>query len=114
MKTLITPLLLGTLTFSLLCFSAGEAHARLPKPIQIHATVVFVDHETQSIVVKPGKGLKPFVLEWNKDTVFTGNGETVTSGALNQGASTLLHYKRVSFRHPILKKVIWADKSDAK
>lgn len=114
MQTLTKRLLLGMLAFGLLCFAAGEAQATLPKPIQIKATLVFVDQETHTVVAKAGKDKKPFVLDWNKDTEFIRNGETATAAALKRDISVVIHYKDLSFGNPLLKKVIWEDKADAK
>lgn len=117
MKSHILRKFIGTLALAAFCFTATDAWARLPRPIQIHAAVVFVDHETQTVVGKPSqptKEPKPFVLDWNKDTQFIKNGETVTAADLKQGTSAVIHYKRVSFRNPLLKKVVWEDKPDAK
>lgn len=108
---------IGALALAAFCFTATDAWARLPKPIQIQATIVFVDHETQTAVVKSGwptKEPKPFVLDWNKDTQFIRNGQAVAAADLTHGISATIHYKRVSFRNPLLKKVIWEDKPDAK
>ena len=114
MKTTFKPLLFGALILGALGFTSQEAHARLPKPIQIHATVVYVDQETQTIVAKPDKDQKPFVLDWNKETLFIKHGEAATATEIKQGASVVIHYKRLSFRNPLLKKVIWENKPDAK
>ena len=117
MKLRILRKFVGTLALAAFCFTATNAWARLPKPIQIQATVVFVDHETQTVVVKPSqptKEPKVFVLDWNKDTQFIKNGETATASALKPGSSAAIHYKRVSFRNPLLKQFVWEDKSDAK
>ena len=117
MKSRILRKYIGALALAAFCFTATEAWARLPKPIQIQATIVFVDHETQTAVVKPGqptKEPKPFVINWNKDTTFIRNGEAVTAADLRHGISATIHYKRVSFRNPLLKKVAWEDKPDAK
>ena len=117
MKSHILHKFTGMLMLAAFCFTATDAWARLPKPIQIEATVVFVDNETQTVVIKPGqptKEPKPFVLDWNEDTQFIKNGETVTAADLKQGVSATIYYKRVSFRNPLLKKVVWEDKPDAK
>jgi len=117
MKSHILRKLIGALVLAAFCFTAADSWATLPKPIQIHATVVFADHETQTVVVKPGqptKEPKPFVLDWNKDTQFIKNGEAVTAADLKPGVAATIHYKRVSFHNPLLKKVIWEDKPDAK
>jgi hypothetical protein len=107
MKTCFKRLLFGAMTVGALCFTSNEAHARLPKPIQMHATVIYVDQETQTIVAKANKDQKPFVLDWNKETDFIKNGEGATAVDLMQKDSVVIHYKRVSFRNPLLKKVIW-------
>lgn len=117
MKTRILRRFIGALALAVFCFTAANSGATLPKPIQIHTTVVFVDHETQTVVVKPSqptKEPKPFVLDWNKDTQFIKNGEAVTATDLKQRMAATIHYKRVSFRNPLLKKVVWEDKPDAK
>lgn len=114
MKTQILRKYIGALALTVLCFTATNSWARLPKPVQIETAIVFVDHDTQTVVVKPGKEQKPFVLDWNKDTQFIKNGVAVTAADLKQGIAVTIHYKRVSFRNPLLKKVIWEDKADAK
>ena len=106
MNTPIKRWLFGTLILGALCFTSLEAHARLPKPIQIHATVVDVDHDTQTIVAKLDKDQKPFVLDWNRETKFIKSGEEATATDIKEGTSVVNHYKRVSFRKPLLKKVI--------
>lgn len=117
MKSQILRKYIGVLALAALLFTVTDSWARLPKPIQIEAAVVFVDHNTQTVVVKPGepaKKPKPFVLDWNKDTQFIRNGVAVTAADLKQGISITIHYKSVSFRNPLLKKVVWEDKPDAK
>lgn len=108
---------IGALALTAFCFTATDAWARLPKPIQIEATIVFVDQETRSVVVKPvhpAKKPKPFVLDWNEDTQFIQNGETVAATDLQQGGSAVIFYKHISFRNPLLKKIVWKDQSDTK
>ena len=114
MKSPILRRLIGALALAVLLSTATDSWAKLPKPIESGTTIVFVDHDTQTVLVKPGKGQKPFVLDWNKDTQFIRNGETVTATDLKPGVSATIHYKRVSFRNPLLKKVVWEDKPDAK
>ena len=107
MKATFKRLLFGALTLGALFLASQEAHAKLPKPIQIHETVVYVDQETQTIVAKPGQDQKPFVLDWNKETHFIKNREAATASDIRQGASVVIHYKRVSFRNPLVKQIIW-------
>lgn len=107
MKTTFKRLLFGALILGALGFTTQQAHARLPKPIQIHATVVYLDEQTQSVVVKPDNKEKPFVLDWNNETDFIKHGESAAATDIKQGASVVIHYKRVSFRNPLLKKVVW-------
>ena len=112
MKTPIKRFLLGALALGAICFATPEAQARLPKPIQIQATVVYVDHETQTAVIKPSqptKEPKPFVLDWNKDTQFIRNGQAVAATDLKPGTTVTIHYKHVSFRNPLVKKISWED-----
>ncbi|MBI4325529.1 MAG: hypothetical protein HY674_09725 [Chloroflexi bacterium] len=93
-------LVLGTF---LLGASATRAH--LPHPIQASGTVAFVDRETQTLVFKmPQK--KPFVLDWDKDTQFVKNGVVTNAMALLSGTAAIIHYKNLSFRNPLLKKVL--------
>ena len=117
LKKNLLPRFIGAIALAAFWFTATESWARLPKPIQIRAAIVFVDQETQAVVVKPSqptKKPKPFVLDWNKDTEFIRNGETVTAAALKRNISAVIHYKDLSFRNPLLKKVIWEDKADAR
>lgn len=114
MKSRIVCKSIGALALGALLFTATDSWARLPKPIQIEAAIVLVDSDTQTLVVKPSNGQKPFVLDWNKDTQFIRNGETVAAADLKQSGAAAIYYKRVSFRNPLLKKLTWEDKSDAK
>ena len=108
MKTTFKRLLVGALILGALGFASQEAQAKLPKPIQIHATIVYVDKQTQTIVAKPDdKEQKPFVLDWNKETDFIKSGESAAAADIKQGATVVIHYKRVSFRNPLIKKVVW-------
>lgn len=107
MKTTFKRLLFGALILGALGLTTQQAHARLPKPIQIHVTAVYVDEPTQSVVVKPDNKEKPFVLDWNNETDFIKNGESAVAADIEQGATVVIHYKRVSFRNPLIKKVVW-------
>ena len=114
MKSQIVSKYIGALVLAAFCFTAIDTWARLPQPIRISVSISFVDQETESIVAKLGRDQKPFILDWNKDTVFTRGGAAVTATALKQGVFAVIHYKRVSFRNPLVKMVIWNDKADAK
>lgn len=92
------------------CFSALPCWARLPQPIQTDGTVVFVDPATQTVVFKTAGSKKPFVLDWNKDTQFMHNGVSTSATALKSGVPASISYKRLSFRNPLLKNVIWGNR----
>ncbi len=90
-----------------------SAWARLPKPIQAQGTVLAIDLDTQTLVFKQGRGRKPFLLDWNKDTEFSREGQPASATELKQGATVLIYYKDVSFHNPLLKRVIWASTGPA-
>lgn len=58
MKSQILRKYICVLALAALLFTVTDSWARLPKPIQIEAAVVFVDHNTQTVVVKPGEAAK--------------------------------------------------------
>jgi len=93
--------------------SHSNAHAMLPKPIKTTGTVVFVDHETRSVVVKlEKKGEKPIVFDWNTVTAFIKDEKPASAADLKEGSKAVIHFKRLSFRNPILKKLIWEGKTE--
>ena len=106
MKTLIRRFALGAFVFGALCFTTFEAHASLPKPTVTEAIILAVDMDTQSLVVKTGKYEKPFVLDWNEETAFLRRARQVGAASLKRGETVEIHYKHISFRNPLLKKVI--------
>ena len=69
-----------------------------------------LDHETQTLVFKAAKEKKPFVLDWNKETEFIKDGRPATPMAITNGAALVIHFKEVSFRNPLLKKVSWNER----
>ena len=54
MKSHILRKYIGALALTALLFTATDSWARLPKPIQIETAIVFVDFDSQTVVVKPG------------------------------------------------------------
>jgi hypothetical protein len=106
MRTLIRRLALGAFVFGALSFMSFEAHARLPKPSVTHAIILAVDTDTQSLVVKTGKHEKPFVLDWNEETALLRHDHQVSHASLKRGETIEIHYKHMSFRNPLPKKVI--------
>ena len=95
----------GPLVLATLCFTATESWARLPKPVEATGVLLAVDMDTQTLVFKPSKNKKPFVLDWNKDTQIIQDGQTVNPSALKTGSGVVIHYRSLSFRNPLLKKV---------
>lgn len=91
----------------LLCLATPTAWARLPRPMETSGVVLAIDCETQTLVVKEGKGKKPIMLDWNKDTQFIKDGQPIAPAQLTNGESVVVFYKNVSFRNPLLKKVLW-------
>jgi hypothetical protein len=96
---------LAALLCSLLCFTSGEAQARLPKPTQARGVILAVDLDTQCLVFKAGKGEKPVVLDWNTDTQFLRGDRQIDATILRSRDKVVLYFKSVSFRNPLLKKL---------
>lgn len=97
-----------------LCLLALPVRAHLPRPIQASGTVLALDRDTQTLVFKTARNKKPFVLDWNKDTQFIENGVVTNATALKAGVSAVISYKDLSFRNPLLKKVVWPNATDDK
>lgn len=93
-------------TIALLVFAALQVDARLPKPSVTDAVILAVDMDTQSLVVKTGKYEKPFVFDWNEETAFLRRDHQVAAASLKRGETVEIYYKHISFRNPLLKKVI--------
>ena len=58
MKPCSLPKFIGPLLLAVLCFTATESWARLPKPVEATGVILTVDVDTQSLVFKPGKNLR--------------------------------------------------------
>lgn len=86
---------------------ASNAWAHLPHPVETSGVVLAVDHETQTLVLKEGKGKKPLLLDWDKETEFLQDGKAVGAAALVAEVKVGVSCKRISFRNPLLKKVSW-------
>ncbi len=103
---LIHPGLLGIVLVSAIMLAALPASATLPKPIQVKGVVLAIDHDTQALVFKQAKDKKPFVLDWNKDTQFIVDDKEIAATELKERMVVTIYYKHVSFKNPLLKKVI--------
>lgn len=66
-----------------------------------------MDHETKSLVFKTAKDKKPIVLDWDRETQFIKDGNPAAPATLANNASVRIHYKDLSFRNRLLKKVSW-------
>ena len=97
---------LPLVAIALLVFAALQVDARLPKPSVTSAVILAVDMDTQSLVVKTGKYEKPDVLGWNEETAFLRRDHQVGAASLKRGETVEIHYRRISFRNPLLKTVI--------
>ena len=105
MKTRLISKMATILFLATFFLSPMEVWARLPKPVEATGVVLAVDVDTQTLVFKVAKTKKPFVLDWDKDTQFVRDGQTVNPSALKIGSGVVIHYKSLSFRNPLLKKV---------
>lgn len=109
MKTRFTWKVLNLALIGAIWLCPVGAWAHLPHPIQASGVLLAIDHETCAVVFKAAKEKKPVVLDWNKETEFIKNGQPVLPTALTNGTSLRILYKNVSFRNPLLKKVIWQE-----
>jgi hypothetical protein len=91
--------------------SVIQAHAHLPMPIQSQGTILAVEADRHVLLFKPDSGKKPFRLDWNKDTTFLKQGSQASAGELKTNITVVIVYKNVTFHHPLLKKVAWAESS---
>ena len=107
MKTYRITKVFGALLLAVICFNPVTSFARLPKPIEAKGTILAIDLDTKSLVFKAGKDQKPFVLDWNDETAFLMDGQAGSATSLKAGTVIVIHYKNVSFRNPLLKKVAW-------
>lgn len=98
---------LGVIAAAVMLVSATDADARLPKPIQVTGVVLAIDYDTRTLVLKIAKNQKPFVLDWDDSTQFIKDGQSANASVLRQNTMAAVHYKRLSFRNPRLKKIIW-------
>src|SRR5882672_1644703 len=109
MKSSTTRKIFALLLLGALCFPTPEARARLPKPIKMGGIVLAIHRDSQTLMFKPAKTKKPFLLDWNQETEFKRNGKTVSAIELKEGTSAIIFYKDVSFHNPLLKQVSWTD-----
>lgn len=109
MKTYPLAKVVGALLLAVICLNPATSFARLPKPIVTNGTILAIDFDTNSLVFKAGKNQKPFVLDWNAETTFTKDGQAVGAASLKPGTVVVIHYKSISFKNPLLKKVVWEE-----
>jgi hypothetical protein len=99
--------LIVCISFVEIILASPDAWARLPKPVKIQGTVLAIDPETRTLVFKERPNKKPFLFDWDDDTVFSKAGESARAADLPAGTTVIIHYKDLSFRHPLLTKIIW-------
>ena len=97
---------LPIVAIALLIFAALQVDARLPKPNVTEAVILALDTDTQSLVVKTGKYEKPVVLDWDKETAFLRRDHQIGAASLKRGETVEIHYKRISFKNPLLKEAV--------
>ncbi len=114
MKRRLTQIFFTALLLGAIWFVTSDAWARLPKPIQASGVILAIDLDTQTLVFKQGKGKKPFLLDWNKDTEFNKDGQLASAAQLKEDTQVIIHYKDLSFHNPLLKKVLWTSTSAPK
>src|SRR6185369_1476403 len=85
-RRLILLLVLGS------CLSINVAWARLPRPVHSEGLVMAIDLETRTLLFKPAKGKKPFLLDWNKQTEFSADGQPSSVASLKQGTRIVIFY----------------------
>jgi hypothetical protein len=83
-----------------------RSQARLPRPLQASGTILAVDVDSKTLLFKQGNGKKPFLLNWNKETEFRNGEKTITPEQIISPAAATIFYKDLTFRHPLLKKVL--------
>jgi len=109
MKSSTTRKIFALLLLGALCFPTPEARARLPKPIKMGGIVLAIHRESETLMFKPAKTKKPFLLDWSRETEFKRNGKTVSAIELKEGTSAIIFFKDVSFHNPLLKQVSWTE-----
>jgi hypothetical protein len=109
MKTLSIKKTVSLFLLGALCMATPDAQAHLPKPTRSSGVVLTLNLDSQTLVFKPVKGKKPFLLDWKKDTEFNRNGQPATASELKPGTPVEIYYRDVSFHNPLLKNVVWTD-----
>jgi hypothetical protein len=70
-------------------------------------TVLVVDHETQTCLVKPPNAKRPLLLNWDKNTRFIHNQQFTNAVALTERVSIVVFYHSPLFGKPYMTKVMW-------
>ncbi len=89
------------------CLVTCDSPAHLPKPLERQGEVLAIDRETQTLVLKPGKGKKPFLLRWTRDTKFAAEQRSASASDLKEGMTVTVQYRKVAFHNPVLTRVVW-------
>ena len=95
---------LAALLCSVLCFTPAKlrrGYLSLPKPVALSWRWTW----THNASCSRRKDEKPFVLDWNKETQFLKGDRQIDATKLKAGDNVVIHYKHLSFRNPLLKKV---------
>jgi hypothetical protein len=71
-------------------------------------TILSVDVDSKTLRFETAKRKKPLLLDWNKDTEFSNGSEVIKAGQIGCPVSAAIDYKDLTFRHPLLKKVVVA------
>lgn len=103
--------LIAAVAVAMVCLTTNS-WARLPKPVKEPGAVRCLDVESKTVCFKPNQpGAKLMVLDWNEETRFLVNGQSVKAGDLKLPANVVITYRRLSFRNPLLKEVAVTDSS---
>jgi hypothetical protein len=105
-------LVAGSIVLGASCLGRLPAEAHLPHQIGSKGVVLATDKDTRCLVFKSGKTKKPFVLDWNNETLFVNDGKFAKPTDLKDGEAVEIHYQDVSFRNPMLKKVNWSGRGE--
>lgn len=84
-----------------------DAQAYVSGARRTEGKVLVVDRETLTFLVKPPKGKRPLLLNWNKSTRFIHNHQSTNAVALTEGVSVAVFYHSPLIGKPYVTKVMW-------